>query len=67
LYYIAILNNLNNNNCGIITRNLKLGISRAEVVSVVAMRGKREYVSDGPKGFKEVAESKAAVLAETLV
>ena len=50
MYYIAILNNLNNNNnYGIITRNLKLGISRAKVVSVVAIRGKREYVSDSFK------------------
>ena len=50
-YYIAILNNLNNNNYGIITRNLKLGISRAKV-SVVAIRGKRKYVSDGPKDLR---------------
>ena len=50
MYHIAISNNLNNNNnCGMTTRNLKLGISRAKVVSVVAMRGKREYVSDGFK------------------
>ena len=50
MYYIAILNNLNNNNnCGIITGNLKLGISRAKVVSIVAIRGKRKYVSNGFK------------------
>ena len=50
MYYIAILSNLNNNNCGIITRNLKLGISRAKVY-MVAIRGKRDYVSD-PKGLR---------------
>ena len=34
---------------------------------MVVIRGKRKYVSDGFKDLKEVAESKVAVLAETLV
>jgi len=47
-YYIAINLN-NNNNYSMTTANLKLGISRAKVVNMVTIRGKREYVSNGFK------------------